>query len=264
MSNYAVMPISDYTNACDTLREKTGTTEPIKSGDLVSKIDDVRKAGEKNGLAMFWNGVSANGTRENYYYAFFYWDMCTGILNCPITIQPKSANYMFQRVAGGADLVEAEKNGGVKFDFSMCTSLDNTFRDSNFLKVGVVDGTSADALDTLFFCSLRTSSYIQWVEKLIVKETHTFSNTFRYNVALKHIIFEGTIGTSLDLKESSLLDVESAKSIINCLKNYSGTDSEYAYTVSLSGDVWTALNADSTPPSGNTWQDYVYSLGWNV
>lgn len=36
--DYAVMPYSDYVGACDAIREKDGSSAPIKSGDLRSKI----------------------------------------------------------------------------------------------------------------------------------------------------------------------------------------------------------------------------------
>lgn len=41
MAEYVVMPKSDYIAACDAIREKTGTTDPIKSselGDLIRGI----------------------------------------------------------------------------------------------------------------------------------------------------------------------------------------------------------------------------------
>ncbi len=45
MSNYAVMPKADYIAACNTIREKTGDTEVIKSGELTEKINDAYNAG---------------------------------------------------------------------------------------------------------------------------------------------------------------------------------------------------------------------------
>ncbi len=45
MSN-AVMPLTDYVAACDAVREKTGSAEAIKSGEMAVKINDVFKAGQ--------------------------------------------------------------------------------------------------------------------------------------------------------------------------------------------------------------------------
>lgn len=41
MSEYVVMPKSDYVSACDAIREKTGSTEPIKSSELVEKVKSI-------------------------------------------------------------------------------------------------------------------------------------------------------------------------------------------------------------------------------
>lgn len=41
MSKYAVMPLVDYVSACDVVREKTGTTDIIKSGELAEKINGI-------------------------------------------------------------------------------------------------------------------------------------------------------------------------------------------------------------------------------
>lgn len=41
MAGYAVMPQTDYENACAAVREKTNTTGTIKSGDLAAKIRSI-------------------------------------------------------------------------------------------------------------------------------------------------------------------------------------------------------------------------------
>ncbi len=62
MNEFAVMPLNDYRNICDAIREKTATTENIKSGDMPEKINEVYESGampiyyasELNGL---WRDV---------------------------------------------------------------------------------------------------------------------------------------------------------------------------------------------------------------
>ena len=46
MTDYAVMPKADYVAACDAIREKTGDTEVIKSGEIANKINDVYSVGQ--------------------------------------------------------------------------------------------------------------------------------------------------------------------------------------------------------------------------
>lgn len=45
LTDYIIMPGADYQAACDKLREKTGKTDPIRSGELASEIEVV--AGKK-------------------------------------------------------------------------------------------------------------------------------------------------------------------------------------------------------------------------
>lgn len=63
MSEFAVMPLSDYKSACDKIREKTETTDSIISRDLSNKVDDVYSAGVEAGKAQGGaGGFSLNGT----------------------------------------------------------------------------------------------------------------------------------------------------------------------------------------------------------
>lgn len=44
LTDYVIMPGADYQAACDKLREKSGKTDPIRSGDLASEIEAVGAA----------------------------------------------------------------------------------------------------------------------------------------------------------------------------------------------------------------------------
>ncbi len=62
MSKNAVMPMEDYVAACDSIREKTKTTEAIKSGEIPEKINEVYETGkntEWKALKGFATGTDA-------------------------------------------------------------------------------------------------------------------------------------------------------------------------------------------------------------
>ena len=62
MSQYAIMPLSDYKSTCDVLREKTGSTGTIKSGELPDKISEVYEKGkEAGGGADLSNFIDVSG-----------------------------------------------------------------------------------------------------------------------------------------------------------------------------------------------------------
>ena len=82
--------------------------------------------------------------------------------------------------------------------------------------------------------------------------------------ALVSIIAEGVIAMSISLSHSSLLTIESAKSFILCLKNYVGTDKEFACTITFNPATWELLDAEgeTASPNGNSWKTYIEDLGW--
>lgn len=45
MKKLAIMPLSDYVAACDAIREKTNSTDAIKSGEMADKINDIKGNG---------------------------------------------------------------------------------------------------------------------------------------------------------------------------------------------------------------------------
>ena len=47
---YAVMPRADYLDACDAIREKTGSTDVIKSGDMGTQIRAIKTGGSSQVL----------------------------------------------------------------------------------------------------------------------------------------------------------------------------------------------------------------------
>ena len=74
MSDTAVMPLNDYVSACDKIREKTGKTELIKSGELAERIDDVYRKGTEFGAeqgdSVFLDLFTNYGKRPHYGDAF--------------------------------------------------------------------------------------------------------------------------------------------------------------------------------------------------
>ena len=55
------------------------------------------------------------------------------------------------------------------------------------------------------------------------------------------------------------------KSIISALKDYSGTDKEFTYTVTFTSACITALDKEgNNSPNGNTWRNYANDKGWNI
>lgn len=62
MTDYAVMPLSDYTAACGAIRTKTGTVANIKSGQMAGLINSIETSGGSStrtpGLKTWSNGTN--------------------------------------------------------------------------------------------------------------------------------------------------------------------------------------------------------------
>ena len=92
----------------------------------------------------------------------------------------------------------------------------------------------------------------------------TATGAFNACANLKTLNASGVIAISLSFSACPLT-AESAISIINCLKNYAGTENEFAHTITLHANTKTTLDAlGAVSPNGNTWLEYANDKGWNT
>lgn len=85
-----------------------------------------------------------------------------------------------------------------------------------------------------------------------------FSGTFGSCYSLKNITFTGTINASISFSDCLSLTASSLQSIVYAL----GPESHGQYTITLSSNSWTVLEA-TTPPTGfSTWKEYIDHKYW--
>lgn len=223
-------------------------------------------AGEKSEYDRFWDNYQKNGriTSGSYMFANEGWN--------DETFKPKysmesinNANYMFN-TCRVLDFKGALERAGITINFSQCPALTRTF---SYMKCPVIPEINASGATSLSQTFMQ-SDVLQTIEKLILKTdgTQTFSGAFEACKALENITIEGVIGRSVDFSYSPLT-VESMKNIILHLKDYTGTSSEYAYSVKFSGESWNllteaAINGDVSPENTD-WETYIMGyLKWNT
>ena len=218
--------------------------EDGKKAEYDAFWDNYQNYGKETNCSLFFggNGWDEHNTRPKY------------------DIKPVNM-YMFTYNANNLssfDWVAMFEQQGIVLDTSNCTEFTYAFlRGSHW---GVIDTTKTTNLNVQMFFY---ANMLHTIDELIVKETTIYgTNTFVGTTALKNLKISGTIGRTITLAQSPLT-VESAKSVINALKNYAGTDNALKYKLTLKSTVWDALNEAEAPPVGDTWQDYVSSLGWN-
>ena len=217
MSN-AVMPLLDYKNTCDKIREKTASTDNIKSGELADKVAEVYEKGKQAERDLFWDNFIARKNAENYLYAFAFW---TPDMFYPTKdITPKaSCQHMFYYF-GEIDLAERLNKCGVKLDFSNVpdnTTHDrmyNVFAFSNITRIGEVNVSNAS-----LSCAFYSCKKLKTIDKVIVSENTRFNSDWTGCTALENITFEGTIAYGLAFAQSTKLTKSSIENIFSCLSD---------------------------------------------
>lgn len=214
-------------------------------------------------IPNFWDTVQQNGKRKVYDYGLQY--MSNDYFYPRYDIVPTSASWFARGSAfkNKFDLVARLNECGVKMDFSQATNVLYLFYSGGIGHLPVIDLSHNPAqANTLMF-----SAELETIDKFIVGDgSFPMGNQFVYASDLVNIVIEGTFGLfNLSLSRCSKLSLDSLKSFINALADYTGTDKEYKYTISLHPDSIALLEADgNSAPNGLTWLDYIDSKKWNV
>lgn len=202
----------------------------VEGGDTETAYNE----GRKDEYDRFWDAFQKNGTRTNYAYGFlgqgfnfanFYpkYDI--------ITTTGNQLFYAWQTAGDGQTETSLKKRleeCGVRLDISQVTTGTQMFQ----------YGYCLTELPLLDFSSFTTGTNIFYncrnlvtIEKMVLTENTPLTGWFNGCTALENIVFEGTIGTNgLNLSYSPNLTHDSLMSVINALKDYSGTSTTRTVT----------------------------------
>lgn len=205
----------------------------------------VFEAGQKVESNLFWDGLQEYGEREAYDYMCgwdaFIVDKETSprwTFKPKHRIYPKTASNMFRGFncnSGGSikyadlkiDLSQWFEDLGVTFNLSRCTTVQNLFYMAwGLTRVPVLNLSKATTTANLFgYSSIKT------VDGIVSSETTNWvSSTFGSETKITHCPFSGVIAKSLNLSKTNL-DYESLMSVLNTLKNLSGTGTTLTLTL---------------------------------
>lgn len=237
----------------------------VTIAENVPKVYDAGKtAGKEAERRTFWEALTKNGAKSEYYYTFSEnkWNANNFKPTCDIV--PTEADHMFYRHNYGGkayDLAKQLMDYGGRLDLSNCTLGNYTFESAVISRLPEINNSVGT-----FTCFFRNCKELVTIDKIIVSDAgdQPFTQTFGACNKLANITFEGVIGRSITFPTSPL-SIESMKNIINALKDYAGTDSEYTYTLTFKSDRWAVLDAEgATAPGGVTWRDYITVKGWKA
>ena len=220
-------------------------------------------AGKQAEYDAFWDACQDNGNRIDYNNSFggMGWNNKNFLPKHNLTMGASNNAFYFNRYDGS--LKELLYKQGITLTFPKNYNMSNMFSNTLFTEIGVLDfSTIIQAASKTVFSG---SAKLHTIEKIILPNSLSLSFVDWFNncSALESIAFEGEIANDINFQWSPL-SVASMKSIISCLKNYSGTDYDGTYSLTFSDTCWAALEADSSSPNGGLWKDYVTDLGWNT
>ena len=230
-----------------------------KEAGLEEGFDNGKAAGIQSEYDRFWDAFQRKGQQTYYAYAFAFSGWAQENFYPKYDMVPTNASFMFWN-SYIQNLAQRLRDCGVILDTSNATNLATFAAGSSISVAPELSFVSAvNATNVFGSCYALVE-----IEKIILGEDGnlTFTNWFNECTKLATITFEGVIGQDINFQWSPL-SVDSMKSVITHLKNYGGTPGAGTKTVKFTEACWTAREADSTAPDGNTWRDYVETtLGW--
>lgn len=215
----------------------------------------VFEAGRTQEWSDFWDEMQLNGTRDDYRYRFRGW--ADEMYKPKYDIKATNLAYAFYE----SSITEIER--GINVSYASNGSPTGLYYAFYYAKKLLRTPDLSGVAQTNIQNICNTCESLQSFGGVTVDKSCVYNSAFNKCYALTDVNINGTIGASISFQYSPL-SPESMKRIIGCLYNYSGTSNEFRYTVSFTDECWAALEADSTSPTGTTWEQYVVDLGWTT
>lgn len=232
--------------------------------------DEVYEAGKEKEYNDFWDEyLSEKSMQFAHAFAGEGWTDKNFRPNKDI-IPRKGANYMFSQslITNLEALIERQ---GIVFDLSNAQRVDYMFSNCKSLtQLPVLNFSKATAnsfQQTFYYCT-----NLHTIRKLILpvenaNRTNLYLNTFNNCSSLANIEVEGNIVQTISFADSPLT-VESMKSIISCLKDFTGTSNKFSYTVTFKSTAFDALEAEGATAEYNgvacPWAELIDHKKWNL
>lgn len=226
-------------------------------GDTEAAYNEGYEAGQKAEYDRFWDNYQNYGNSKSYRGAF------SGQGWTAETFKPK---YTPIRLVGGGGVRMFWEFSGKRteertsiddsiVDFSECTDMTYAFADSTFDTV-ILNCSNAKTMVSTFNMGNGTSYGIREIYIKVTDLCTSFSSAFDYNFNLEKIMFteDSVIGANISFAKSNKLTHESLMSIINALKDYSGTGTTRTLT----------LHATSKANLTDTEKAIATQKGWTI
>lgn len=250
----------DLSKIADAIRTQTGKADdPIGNSiafpeGFKSAPAELVEVGKKAQWDEFWDAYQKKGERVNYHMAFGGEGWTTNNFKPKYDIKPTTMYTAFQNSNIEGDLVQILEDCKVDYDFTKATTFQLSFSNAKFSRLPALGGEATVSYNQAF----------GWATNLVtIDELHSteactnWTNTFTGCGKLENITMTGTLAATVSFS-SCPLTAESAKSIINCLKDFTDTGKESSTTLTFSTKTWGYLDAEGkVAPEGMTWREYI-------
>ena len=225
---------SEYAGKIDEVYEKAtsegyniGKEEGYIEGHMIGKEEGIQTEYDR-----FWDAYQENGTKQGYVFAFAGEGWNAETFKPKYDIQPVDSADMFYNFCNKGtatiDMVKHLANLGVKLDFSKATTFNYAFQNARISKLGTIDFKSySGGTANMFYTTTLTT-----IENMILYENKALSSsTFTNCKNLANLTISGVIAFNFTVSACTKLTHDSLMSIINHLKDYSGTGTTHTLTL---------------------------------
>lgn len=197
--------------------ETVGYNKGYADGELVS-YDKGHADGVKSEYDRFWDVFQNYGNKTDYAGAFKYWEQEIFKPKYSFILAPYGPTQMFQ-YSYITDIITPLKERGLVLDTSGCSGFTQMFQGAKVEHIPTLDLRKANNTSYMFGSGCKVVT----IDKLIVSETTPLNQSVFDGSQLENITFEGVIGSDVSFSYCKKLTYESLMSIINALKDFSGT-----------------------------------------
>lgn len=204
----------------------------------------VYEAGRKFEHDRFWDVFQQNGNRTNYAFRgvatdghlhYSYWSMENFYPKYDIKPTDMKGMFYYWTVENHPDvndwdLAKRLQDCGVVLDTSELTDITDIFANTSFTHLPFIDFTNAT--DCGFIGPCEYCEQLVTIDGIRMAETTPINRYFVRCGELVNVTFEGAVAQNgLNVSWSTKLSHDSLMSIINCLKDYSGSGTTHTVTL---------------------------------
>lgn len=191
MTRYVLMPGAHYQDICNAVREKTGKTQLLRSGEISGEIRGLSTDDYYN---TFWDAYQQNGQRVNYYLRFTQdgWNDSTFQPKYPIICRDGATNARSVFASGRMSRIPVP-----------------------VMIIGI------PAQETFYRCNR-----LETISCLVLEGVSDLTGTFTGCTQLRELRVEGSIDVKINLSAAEFLSGESVLSVLDHLKDLTGLETQ--------------------------------------